>query len=43
LPRFCRQTVITPRLASIQILFLKVVFVQAGVSTKTGLAVVRGS
>ncbi len=41
--RLCRQTVIAPRLASIQIIFLKVVLVQAGVSTKVGLAVTRGS
>jgi hypothetical protein len=43
LPRFCRQIVITPRLASIQILLLNVVFVQAGINTKAGLAVLRGS
>ena len=42
----CRRIVIAPRLASIPILLLKVVFVlvQAGVITKAGRAVVtRGS
>lgn len=40
--RRCRRTVITPRLASIQMLFLKVVLFQAGISTSLGV-VLRGS
>ena len=44
LRRLCRRTVITPRLASIQMLLLKgfLLLVQAGVSTSLGV-VTRGS